>query len=128
MNFVQRLIHKVRFWWTGPDEALREDYETLVRLARRCSYDFRHAADFIPTKKRPQIYWMPDIDWLKRADMWSGLFAKGNPGKDYRIKYTMELDQAERDRDELIDFIKGKGLLDEMPQHIIERYRNDIPF
>lgn len=127
---IQRLWLKLRFWWVGPEEGLTADYETLVRLARRCAYDFSHASDFIPTKKRPKIYWDPGIEWDKRAEMWIALFAKGNPGKDYRLKYLMELEEAERDRDALIEFIKAKGLLDDkdMPQDVINRYGGDIPF
>ena len=128
MNFLHRLWMKTRLWWNGPNDTLLDDYECLVRLARRCAYDFSHASDFIPTPSRPKIYWDPGIEWGARAQMWTGLFAKGNPGKDYRQRVVMDLEIAEKDRDDLIDFIKEKGLLDEIPGRILERYRNDIPF
>ena len=72
-------------------DALSEDYEALIRNARRCAYDLKHAADSIPEK-----------DFLAdrmqtRASMWITLFAKGNPGKDYRhqLQYRIyELENA----------------------------------
>ena len=64
-------------WGPSPDREMREDYETLIRLARRCAYDFAHAADFISTKARP-VHWVPEMDWDARARSWVGLFAKGN--------------------------------------------------
>ena len=70
-------------------DALSEDYEALIRNARRCAYDLKHATDRIP-----------DDDFLvdklqNRARMWVTLFAKGNPGKDYRHRLLARIEDLE---------------------------------
>jgi hypothetical protein len=104
-------------WGPRPDEEYRKDYENLVRLARRCAYDFSHAADFIPTKDRP-VHWTPDIDWSGRAGWWVALFAKGNPGKDYRNKVAMDLSFMTMHATDLLEIIDKAGLGDKVPRHI----------
>lgn len=119
---LQKLWLKVRLWWNGPEADILSDYETLVRLARRCAYDFAHAVDYV---KLPA--YLSDLDYSARANMWISLFAKGNPGKDYRLRYMMELDQADNDRKTLFEIIKEHGLEKEVSAHLRDRC-DDIPF
>jgi len=73
-----------------PFHALLADYEALIRNARRCAYDLKHCADIVPESdflaKRMQ----------DRASMWADLFAKGNPGKDYRHRLLGRIYDLER--------------------------------
>lgn len=73
--------------------SLMEDYETLIRLARRCSYDFAHALDYLPRDH----YICTELHMAERPNIWIKIFAKGNPGKDYRLKYLGELDRTQNE-------------------------------
>lgn len=87
-----RAIHKLRaLWhfWRDPRWEYAADYEVLVRLARRCAYDFGHASSFIPEKS----WYMTKAQWEERANFWVRLFAKGNPGKDYRMRSDMDCEE-----------------------------------
>lgn len=119
---MKRLCLKIKLWWIGPQEGIHADYETLVRLARRCAYDFSHATDYI---KLPS--YLSDLDYPGRARMWISLFAKGNPGKDYRIRYMMELEDAEEACRELVKILAEHGLENKIPARIYTKF-NDIPF
>jgi hypothetical protein len=101
--------------WSSPDLDLREDYETLVRLARRCAYDLRHAADDVPRDN-----WM---NWAARANSWVSLFAKGNPGKDYRMQMQRDLSEARDHAEQLVELCRLHDV--PVPPHIEERY---LPF
>jgi hypothetical protein len=117
MKFYRRL----RWWlsmWNSPDLHYREDYETLIRLARRCAYDFKHAADYVGREHA----WMPEIAWSARAGSWVQLFAKGNPGKDYRTKQGTEIIQMEGDIRQLMELFEERGV--PIPDHLELRYRN----
>jgi hypothetical protein len=103
------------------------DYETLIRLARRCAYDFKHASDYIPTEERPKINWLSGINWGQRATMWTDLFAKGNPGKDYRQDLVRDLDMATMAVESMMEVMKENGLEDKIPAHIVDRYTK-MPF
>ena len=73
-----------------PFDALLEDYEALIRNARRCAYDLKHCVDLLPPGR-------PIVERLERkAHMWIGLFAKGNPGKDYRHHLLGRIEDLER--------------------------------
>lgn len=128
---MNKPLELIRRWWlllwlrnTDPVADIRADYETLIRLARRCAYDFSHASDFIPTKDRPEIYWLPEMNWQQRSQFWIGLFAKGNPGKDYRTKMSMELYTAKSNIETLVKILRENGLGNKIPSHMLD----DIPF
>lgn len=119
----------IRRWWVrlwlknvDPVHEVRADYETLIRLARRCAYDFSHASDFTPRMGDP-TYWL-QIDWNERAESWIGLFSKGNPGKDYRIDLVRDLDLARINVGLLIDVLRENGLEDKIPAHLTR----EVPF
>lgn len=103
-----RLRRKLR---VTPHDHLLADYEVLVRLARRCAYDFSHACDFVEMPK-----YLRDIDYPGRARMWVRLFAKGNPGKDYRIQTVQRLEQAEDAVRTLVKLCQANDV--EIPPHI----------
>ncbi len=90
----------------SPYYALLSDYETLIRLARRCAYDLRHVVGDLPETS----YFITDAGMRDRADMWVGLFAKGNPGKDYRQETAMALESRTRQLDSLHAWCKDRGL------------------
>jgi len=115
-----RILRRTRAWlrmWSSPDLDYREDYETLVRLARRCAYDLRHAADDVPREN-----WM---NWAARANSWVSLFAKGNPGKDYRLQLQLDLSSATDDAKRLIALCRERGV--EVPADIAQRHE-EMPF
>lgn len=80
-----------RLWFSRlnrePHNELKKDYETLIRLARRCAYDLCHTVDQIPADH----YYIKTFGFDKRARYWVDLFAKGNPGKDYRHELMRDL-------------------------------------
>lgn len=105
-------FYKLKVLWRDPRLEHAADYEVLIRLARRCAYDFAHATEFIPEK----TYFMGRDEWDRIARSWVTLFAKGNPGKDYRIKREMERDQARRIAREAIDLLIQHNI--EVPEHM----------
>lgn len=101
---IQRLKAFYKLW-RSPEVDYMADYEMLIRLARRCAYDFSHSAEdmgliisFSETSRKPFT------DWYKTAQFWIRLFAKGNPGKDYRHKLMNRNADLER---ALVDCIKA---------------------
>lgn len=88
------------------------DYEVLIRMARRCAYDLKHAASVMPPG---QGYMSRDV-WEARANSWVRLFARGNPGKDYRIKRDVELQQAESIAREAIALLRENNIT--VPRHM----------
>ena len=90
----------------SPHYELLADYETLIRLARRCAYDLSHVADAIPDDS----FYLTSLRMDERARMWVTLFAKGNPGKDYRHKLAAEKQDLARQLDALHDWCKERGL------------------
>lgn len=103
-----------RFWlWfkfrDTPFYALAEQHNILIRLARRCAYDFAHAADFVP-----KDHWLR-MDWPERAGYWTMLFGAGNPGKDYRLRLHDTIDRQAAHIEKLEKFCDERGLFDERP-------------
>jgi len=72
-----------------PFQVLIVEYEILIRAARRCAYDLCHAVDSIPSDD----FSAPEL--RERAHRWRVLFAKGNPGKDYRNTLHHRIDDLE---------------------------------
>lgn len=117
---MMRWLRRFRWWlsmWTSPDLDFREDYETLIRLARRCAYDMKHMADYVGREHA----WMPEIAWAARAGSWVGLFAKGNPGKDYRSQLSHDLAMAEMAIERLIALCEEHKV--PIPHDIDESFR-----
>ena len=102
---VVKLLDRWRFRG-DPKRSYRSDYETLVRLARRCAYDFSHTVDVLPDDH----YYIKDFGMRERADWWVALFAKGNPGKDYRMELQRRVDKAESELDRLHEWCAAQGL------------------
>lgn len=107
-----RTIFKLIALWRDPRLEYAADYEVLVRMARRCAYDFAHAASFLPAT----TFYMGRDQWEQRANSWVRLFAKGNPGKDYRVKRDMELQQAESIAREAIALLRANDIA--LPKHM----------
>jgi hypothetical protein len=104
-------------WKRDPAEHYREQHELLIRLARRCAFDFAHAADFIsPTDPIAR-----ELGYQERAAWWVSVFQAGNPAKDYRNKILMELNTAELAVEQLITLCEKNNI--EVPEGIMNRYR-----
>lgn len=104
MNAIRRwlLVRELR---RTPHQELAQQHELLIRLARRCAYDFNHAADHIPPD-----HWTAELRWSERARHWVGLFQSGNPAKDYRHQLHRELANLESQVRKLEAFITANGL------------------
>jgi hypothetical protein len=100
-----QLLARWRFRKT-PRADLVNDYETLIRLARRCAYDLRHTADELPLDH----YFITTFEMRQRAGYWVTLFSKGNPGKDYRLQLQHEVDGLACQLDELHAWCADQGL------------------
>jgi hypothetical protein len=110
-----RTVYKIKTWlrlWADPKLEYAADYEVLVRMARRCAYDFAHATSFLPAEN----FYMGRDEWEARANSWIRLFARGNPGKDYRVKRDMELQQAESIAREAIALLRENNI--RLPSHM----------
>lgn len=108
--------------WRDPRLEYAADYEVLVRLARRCAYDFGHAASFIPET----TYFMSRDEWEGVAGHWVRLFAKGNPGKDYRMKRNMELDAWRAAAEEAVEVLRANNI--DLPPKLSAQYNLFTPF
>jgi hypothetical protein len=90
----------------NPHEALRSDYETLIKLARRCAYDLAHVVDDLPKDS----FWRTKFHMVEHAQWWVDLFTKGNPGKDYRHRLQHELNTANDRLKRLHEWCSAQGL------------------
>jgi len=104
MSFIKRLFY------TPPTSAayygLLDDYNTLVRLARRCAYDLRHTVDAIPQDH----FMIARLRMNEAANYWTSLFAKGNPGKDYRLKMHSEIEDLRKRNDKLLKLCRDNNV------------------
>jgi hypothetical protein len=120
-----RIIYKIKALirlWRDPRLEYAADYEVLVRLARRCAYDFAHASSFIPEK----TYFMSRAEWEDAAGYWVSLFAKGNPGKDYRMKRDAERDAWRAAAEEAAQVLRENSI--ELPPKLSAQYNLFTPF
>lgn len=69
-----------------PQEAQNELVQLLVKGARRCAYDLRHAAD--DARDNSEL-------WRQRAEMWIGIFDPGDGLKDYRHRLHQVISDQE---------------------------------
>lgn len=107
-----RTFYKLKAMWSDPRLEYAADYEVLVRMARRCAYDFAHATSFLPK----ETWFMGRDEWEQRANFWVRLFAKGNPGKDYRVKRDVELEQAQTIAREALELLRENDI--PIPRHM----------
>lgn len=124
---MRHLLERLRLRWHtrhDPKASILADYEVLVRLARRCAYDFSHASDYV---KLPDFLKDAGFDYPARARMWIGLFAKGNPGKDYRNRITTQAESATDAVRQLMKVMDEAGHGELVPAHIRREF-DDIPF
>ncbi len=76
----------------NPENLTLQLYEILLKSARRCAYDLRHAVDCID-KNGPDGY-MKEL-LAPRADNWVDLFSSGTNIKDYRLSYIRDIAKLE---------------------------------
>lgn len=120
-----RIVYKLRALfqlWCDPRLEYFADYEVMVRLARRCAYDFGHAVSFIPEK----TYFMSRDEWEGIARHWVQLFAKGNPGKDYRMKRDAEIEAWREAAEEAAEALLVNNI--ELPPKLKAQYSLFNPF
>lgn len=92
MNTIKSWV--LKFLRSPVDRSYIETHEMLLRCARRCAYDLRHATDEI---SRLASYAGPRADkdlllmYRERSDHWVSLFATGNAMKDYRLELEREI-------------------------------------
>lgn len=122
---MNKMIERIRVIWHtrfDPKTSVMDDYETLIRLARRCAYDFSHASDYV--KVPPHLAEI--IDYESRARWWVALFAKGNPGKDYRMRCATNMNEANERLELLLAFFNERAI--DLPPELARRIGNGIPF
>lgn len=68
-----------------PEQAQRELLELIVKVARRCAYDLRHAADDMSDKKTAELF-------HSRAATFLTIFDPADGGKNYRHRLHNEID------------------------------------
>ena len=95
------------------DDAYIETHEMLIRFARRCAYDFSHAANMLSERDRELFGGKPEL-WIK-------LFQSGNKVKDYRLDILRDLDEAERKLDKFVALCAERGIEQDI-------HHPDIPF
>lgn len=88
-----------------PFRALLDDYELLVRCARRCAYDLNHCVGMIDRERYSAL--KPLLE--SKADHWVDLFAKGNPGKDYRHDLLRRLHDAQDALEKIDNYFRSQG-------------------
>jgi hypothetical protein len=99
-------------WWfrrlfhPTPEYLFHKDYEALIRSARRCAYDLRHTVQQLPSDDSFVTF----FGMRERAQHWVDLFAKGNPGKDYRTEQSREIDSLNMQLDRIYAWAEKEGL------------------
>ena len=84
-----------------PQEAQQELVQLLVKGARRCAYDLRHAAD--DARDNGQL-------WRQRAEMWIGIFDPGDGLKDYRHRLHRTIADQESTIEGLRELCRANGI------------------
>ncbi len=103
-----------------PFQVLIVDYEILIRAARRCAYDLCHAADYIPSDE------FVAAELRERGQHWAELFAKGNPGKDYRNQLHHRINELATALEKANDYCKKNP--DKVPVELRNLLCVDYPF
>ncbi len=102
---ISKLLARWRFR-KHPKDDYRADYETLIRLARRCAYDLRHTIDQLPLDH----FYIEEMGMRNRSNWWVAQFSKGNPGKDYRHEMQRDIDHLRYELNKLHDWCAERGL------------------
>lgn len=95
------------------------NYETPAPGAR---YRHLHATSFIPEK----TYFMSRAQWEDAARHWVRLFAKGNPGKDYRMERDAESEAWRAAAEEAAEVLRANNI--ELPPKLQAQYNLFTPF
>lgn len=107
-----------------PFDALLADYELQIRCARRCAYDLRHAVDMIDRENWPGFI----IERMgSKARHWVSLFARGNPGKDYRVELLYKLETHEEFTEAVLQYFAEHGGVPDELVNAVDRVKPD-PF
>jgi hypothetical protein len=108
------MLASLRRWLGGTADAhVAELHDVLLRSARRCAYDLRHAADEIADQRLRKGFG-------DRADMWVGIFASGNALKDYRLELHREIQKRDVEIARLRTLCEANGVSPVGP--------NELPF
>jgi len=85
-------MSKLWSWWKWRNTSysdMAEIHELIVKAARRCAYDLKHAANDLSFTKEPFA-----DEYLARADMWLDIFAPGGD-KNYRHRLHRDISLLE---------------------------------
>ena len=85
-----------------PRYEMLDQYTLVLKAARRCAYDLRHAADGVKDTEEAKIY-------HERAYMWQEIFSPTG-GKDYRHRMHQEIFSLECDVARLMKILKENGI------------------
>lgn len=111
---AMRIVRKI-FRIQTPDDCLQETHEVLLRSARRCAYDLKHAIEYIAIKDKFAV------DLLTRkAAAWEALFSSGNAVKDYKLKLHLEISDLTYEVERLKKILDDRG--------IDHHRKNEIPW
>lgn len=98
-----------------PEGAIKEQLSLIVKAARRCAYDLRHAADMIPFEDTfSKVF-------RDRADHWLTVFNPADDGKNYRHRLHYDILDLESEVERLKKLCEAHGI-----SHI--DVNRDIPF
>lgn len=92
------MITKLRHWWNlrkAPHSELRQLNELVIKSARRCAYDLRHAASYIAMTE-PVSGLPPECEiFHERARYWLSVFNPADGGKNYHSTLGNEISKLE---------------------------------
>lgn len=110
-------IHHTKEEDYTPLDAQNELMELIVKAGRRCAYDLRHAADFIPASEAE----FRDIMYA-RAAHWLKVFNPGDDHKNYRHHLHMVIMNRDALIEQLIKRCEDNGI------NVEDLKDSDIPF
>lgn len=108
-------IRKIRLLFT-PYWQLVQQHDLLLKSARRCAYDMRHASDFIPVSAGNELFGAKF--YRERANMWLGIFTPDGI-KNYQHELFNRISELERELERTRALLAKNG---------IEDTSRDIPF
>lgn len=92
------MITKIRHWWNlrrSTVTELRQLNELMVKSARRCAYDLRHAASYL-SMSSPDGKLPPECEiFHERSRYWLSVFNPADGGKNYRTQLGNEIDKLQ---------------------------------
>lgn len=81
---------------------LSEAYSMMMKFARRCAYDLRHASSHVPRGEFRELF-------EKRSEEWISLFDPDRM-KQYRVEILQQLEEAESENLRLRTQLKEAGI------------------